>query len=119
MDFTSIINADEGVVKMKFRSAEEARAEQAKLLQSNDVESIEPNFFYRIAMHIEHPNPRQQIRDGGRIEILAARQTAARRPQASPIAMERRNPLIAGRQHPVGRDETFRPVHAASMSNRL
>jgi thermitase len=50
--FATVVNANQGVVKMQFDSPEEAQAARAKLLLSKDVANVAPNFLYQLALHI-------------------------------------------------------------------
>ncbi len=51
-----MLNSDEGIVKMKFNTPEEAQAAKAQLLQSKDVASVSPNYLFQLALHIDLQN---------------------------------------------------------------
>lgn len=48
-----ILNSEEGVVKLSFATPEEAAAARDKLLASDRVLSVAPNFYYRPAMRLQ------------------------------------------------------------------
>src|SRR5687767_14637670 len=45
-----LVLGNQGLVKLKFSTAQEAEAAKEKLLRSSEVENVAPNFYYRPAM---------------------------------------------------------------------